>query len=210
MGGCSGPRQENPSALVRLHHPTGMRPRAGKLVHPLRMTIARGFNGRLRRMDSRRIPWPGRLAFIPVALASLAAFTLTGCGSNSSDNNSSANSPTASATASAGNTDAICKDVDAVKSSVSNLRNIPLNKDAVSTLSEQAHQISGQLDQLKTDAQASLRPQIDKVSAALKVLENSLSRVAASPSAANLSTIPAAISGVTSTTNDLRKALPDC
>ena len=184
------------------------------LVHPLRMTIVCLVNGRLRCMEPRRIPWPGRLAFIPVTLASLAAFTLTGCGSNSSDNSSSGNSPTASATASAtaspGNTEAICKDVDALKSSISDLRNVQVNKDAVSNLSTQAHQISADLDQLKADAQASLRPQIDKVSAALKVVESTLSRAAANPTAANLSAIPAAISGLTSTSSDLVKALPDC
>jgi uncharacterized phage infection (PIP) family protein YhgE len=177
------------------------------------MTITCADGGRLPRMEFRRMTRPGRLAFIPVTLTSLAAFTLSGCGSNSSDNNSSVSSPTASAssaTASAGNTEAVCKDVDALKSSVSDLRNVKVNKDAVSNLSQQAHQISTDLDQLKTDAQASLRPQIDKVSAALKVVESTLSRAAANPTAANLSAIPAAISGLTSTTSDLVKALPNC
>jgi hypothetical protein len=55
-----------------------------------------------------------------------------------------------------------------------------------------------------------LRPQIDKVSAAVRVLESSLSTAAATPSARNLSVIPPAIKGVTTTVNDLRAAFPDC
>ena len=165
-------------------------------------------------MESPRIPWSARLAGIPVILVSIAAITLSGCGSSSSNNTSGTSSPTSSAapsgTASAGDTKAICTDVDALKASVTDLRNVKLNSDTVTTVRRMADQISAQVDQLQTDAQASLRPQVDKVSAAVRVLESSLQTAAESPSARNLSVIPSAITGVTQTANDLRNALPDC
>jgi hypothetical protein len=163
-------------------------------------------------MESRRIPWPGRSAVIPVTLVSLAAFTLASCGSDSSNNNSPASSPTATAaaTSTAGNTEAICRDVNALKASIKSLGDIKLNSQTVPTLRRMADQISAQLDQLKTDAHGSLRPQIDKVSAALKVLESSLGNAASSPSVPNLSVIPGAISGVTSTVTQLVQAVPNC
>jgi hypothetical protein len=181
------------------------------------MTIVWENDGRLPDMpgmESRRIPWLGRLAVIPVTLVSLAAITLAGCGSDSSDNNSPASSPTATATATgtgtAANSAAVCRDVNALEASISDLRDVKLNSNTVTTVRRMADQIRAQLDQLKTDASGSLRPQIDKVSAALKVLEDSLSTAAASPSARNLSVIPGAVTGVTSTANELRQAVPNC
>jgi hypothetical protein len=178
------------------------------------MTIVQAGKGRLQNMEPRQIPWSGRLAVIPLIAASLAVITLSGCGSNSSDNSPGASSPTSTATsagtASPGDTGTICKDVDALKTSVTDLRNVKLNSNTVTTVRRMADQISAQVDQLKTDASASLRPQVDKVSAAVKVLESSLSNAAETPSVESLRVIPSAITGVTQTVNDLRTALPDC
>ena len=93
---------------------------------------------------------------------------------------------------------------------MTDLRNVKLNSNTVTTVRRMADQISAQVDQLKTDASASLRPQVDKVSAAVKVLESSLSNAAETPSVESLRVIPSAITGVTQTVNDLRTALPDC
>lgn len=163
-------------------------------------------------MESRRIPRPGRLAAIPVAIISVFILTLTGCGSKSSDNNSPASSPTASptSTATAGNTATLCRDVDALRSSITDLRNVPLNADALSTLSTKTDLISSRLAQLRADAPASLRPQIDKVSAALLVLKSNLGNAVASPSTRHLSVIPPAAVSVATAANNLRAALPDC
>jgi hypothetical protein len=182
------------------------------------MTPARRRSGTLHLMQSRRIQCPGRLAVIPVAVVSLAAVVLTGCGSNSSNNTPATNSPTAPATAvrttsapaSAGDTAALCRDADALRASVSDLRNVPLNADALSTLASKADAISSKLDQLAADAKGSLRPQTDKLSAALAVLKNSLRDAVASPSTRNLSVIPSAITSVTTAAGDVRTALPDC
>lgn len=178
------------------------------------MTIARRIGGMLVGMESRRLHWRGRLAVVPVALVSLLVIALTGCGSKSSDNNSATNSPSAPATAAgtttAGNTQALCRDVDALRAAISDLRNVKLNADAVPTMSNKVDLISTKLDQLKSDAKGSLRPQIDKVSAALRVLQSNLHSAVASPSLRNLSVIPPAIASVATTANDLRAALPNC
>src|SRR3954447_1099223 len=110
------------------------------------MTITFRAAGKLRRMTTRRIRRSGQVA---VLLVLPTALMMSGCGSNSSDNDSGSGS---SATAGSTATNAkVCQDLKDVKTSVSQLKDIPLSKDGLSTLSTKLDQISTQAHQLAKD-----------------------------------------------------------
>src|SRR3954453_16499201 len=106
-------------------------------------------------MTTRRIRRTGQVA---VLLLLPSALMLSGCGSDSSGDNSGSGS---SAAASSTGADAkVCQDVKDLRTSISALKDVPLNKDGLSALSSQLDQISTQAHQLATDARGSAQPQV--------------------------------------------------
>jgi hypothetical protein len=163
-------------------------------------------------MDGRRIPWHGRIALLAVLPA---VITLTSCGSGSSNNNSASNSASgsagSSAAASATGADAkVCQDVSTLRTSITDLKNIPLNKDGLSTLSTKLDQINTQVHQLATDAHSSVQPQIDQLSASVDALKADVQAAAKNPSGTTLSVLPSAVVSVATAAQSVSAALPDC
>jgi hypothetical protein len=173
------------------------------------MTIVRAAEGRLRGMAPGRVPRLARLAVIPVAVMTMA---VTGCSASPKSNSSSSGTtnPASPVSTASGSTNALCNDASAVRSSISELRNTPLNDQTVQTLSNKLDTIGNQVDQLKKDARGTLKPQLDQLSASLKVLRTNFEAAIKRPSGANLAAIPSAAESVSTAANNLRKAAPDC
>jgi hypothetical protein len=156
-------------------------------------------------MDARRIPWSGRVA-IAVMLPSV--LVLSSCGSDSSDDN--AGSGTSPAATSTGSDAKACQDVQDLRTSISQLKDVPLNKDGLSTLSTKLDQIRTQVHQLATDAHGSVKPEVDQLSASVDALKADVQAAVQSPSGTTLSALPSALAAVGTAAQNVRSALPNC
>jgi hypothetical protein len=169
------------------------------------MTIHYWPKGNVRRMNTRRILWHRRTAVLVILPSMLA---LASCGSNSSSDKPDAGS-TASTTA-AGSDAKTCRDVKNLRSSITQLKDVPLTKDGLSSLSTKLDSIQSQAQQLAKDAHGSLKPQLDALSASVNTLKTDVQAAVASPSGTTLSGLPSALVAVGTAAQNVSSALPNC
>ena len=99
----------------------------------------------------------------------------------------------------------VCDDLDALASSVGNLKDVQISENGPTALSADLTQIRQDLQQLGTDAAAEFGDDASKVESAVTSLRRSVATDMSEPSASTLSAVGAAIEGVASSLS----ALPD-
>jgi hypothetical protein len=105
------------------------------------------------------------------------------------------------------NTPAICGDVDALKSSISALKDVKLEQGALSTMQSKLMQVQDDYSRLKSDAKSQYSSQLQAVDSASASLKTSLQAASADPSAANLAALAAPLQALSSALADLQSAV---
>ena len=102
---------------------------------------------------------------------------------------------------------AACGSVDALETSVDNIKNIdPTSPDAVNELALGVANIQSDIEQVQTDAKDQFSSQIDAVSSSLATLKTSVSAAKANPTGGN---VAAAGAAVTPFTTDVQTLISD-
>ena len=101
----------------------------------------------------------------------------------------------------------ICSSVDALKSSVQNLRDVQVQQGAVSEIKSDAAEVKSDFDTLKTDAKGQYSTQIAAVNNALVATSNSANKAAAAPSASALLGLTASLKSLGTATAALTSAV---
>jgi hypothetical protein len=110
-------------------------------------------------------------------------------------------------TACGGDKPPVCDDVDALQSSVDNLKDVQVSENGLNALSSDLTQIKGDLQQLTTDAKAEFGDDVSKVDSAVKGLQSSVTAAKSAPSASSLSAVGTAVKGVQSSLSALQDAV---
>lgn len=117
----------------------------------------------------------------------LLAGTLTGCGGK--------------------NKPAVCNDIDSLKSSMTDLKNINIDKTTLTTLQNDVNKIRSQLSKTKTDAKAQFSSEISAVDQAASALNASVKAAVATPSAATIAVVGTSLQAFASSLSALEKAV---
>ncbi len=116
----------------------------------------------------------------------------------------------ASTLASCGSDDpAVCSSVDALQSSVANLKDTPLDKNGLSALESSLEQVGADAKQVRTDAGQQYESQVTAFTSSVSTLEASVEAAKAAPSAATLKPVATAVAGVGSEISALKQAVSD-
>ena len=104
---------------------------------------------------------------------------------------------------------AVCDDVDAVQSSVDNLKDAQVSENGLNAVKADLTQIQQDLKKLQTDAKAEFGGEASKVKTAVTSLEGSVNAAKSDPTASTLSAVGTAIKGVESSLTSLQNAVSD-
>jgi hypothetical protein len=138
-----------------------------------------------------------------LALAGGIMLLAAGCGSSSTP--SAAATPAASSAAATPQAiSAACKDVAALRTSLTNLTKITVGKDMGSQLAAKVNDVKANLDALKTHAHGEWSTQVDALKSSLTTLENAAKGL--SDGSTSVSDVVTAVGGVTSATTNLLAA----
>lgn len=102
---------------------------------------------------------------------------------------------------------AVCDDMDALRSSLADLRDLSVSKDGVDAVRAQLADVGDQVDQLKADASSEYQPQIDVVKGSETDLRTSLSAAKEGPTAQTLAQVADDLGALTSAVEDLGTAV---
>jgi len=106
-----------------------------------------------------------------------------------------------------GDKPAVCDDVDALQSSVDNLKDVQVSENGVNALTSQLTQIKQDLAQLGTSAEAEFGDDVSKVETAFTSLQSSVAAAKSERTAASVSAVGTAIEGVTSSLSAMQDAV---
>jgi len=104
---------------------------------------------------------------------------------------------------------AVCSSVDALKTSVEDLKNVEVSPSGLTKLQADLTQVRSDLSQVKTDAKEQYAGQIDAVDQAATSLSSGLSAAAGSPSVSTLASVGADIQSLSSALTALGAAVKD-
>ncbi len=102
---------------------------------------------------------------------------------------------------------AVCDDMDALRQSVTNLRDTSVAKDGVDAVRSDLQEMGDNLDQLAGDASSEYAPQITAVKSRASELRASLDSAKATPSAQSLSQIEGGVEALTTAVDGLGTAV---
>ena len=102
---------------------------------------------------------------------------------------------------------AVCDDVDALQSSIDNLKDVQVSENGLNAMSSTLTQIKQDLQQLGADAKAEFGDEADAVRAAVTSLEESVDGAKADPSGTTLSAVGTAVTGVDTSLSALTEAV---
>jgi hypothetical protein len=102
---------------------------------------------------------------------------------------------------------AVCSDVDSLKTSIGNVKDVQIGQGALGKIGDSLDQVKQDLSKLKTDAKQQYGSQLDQVQQALDSVSSSLTTAKNSPSVTSLTGVAAAVSSVVSGLESLEKAV---
>jgi hypothetical protein len=143
------------------------------------------------------------------------ALLVAACSSGSSSSGA-AGAPAASATSSSASAApsanaALCQDVAALRTSVSNLTHISVSKDAVNEIKSNLADVQSKLNTLTAHARGQWHSQTTELKAALDKLSTAASDLKANPGVSTVSGVVTAVGGVTTAASNLLAATStDC
>jgi len=101
----------------------------------------------------------------------------------------------------------ICSSVDALKSSVQNLRDVQVQQGAVSEIKSDAAEVKSDFDTLKSEAKGQYSTEIAALNNALVATSNSANKAAAAPSGSALLGLTASVKSLGTATSALTSAV---
>ncbi len=134
----------------------------------------------------------------PAACLAAAAFlvgpiTLTGCGGSDTTTK----------------TPAICSDIDALKTSVDDLKKVDVTQNGLATLKESLTKVQSDLKKVTDDAKKQYLTEVDAVDQAASSLAASLEAATVSPSAQTIAAVGVAVQALTASLKALESAVKD-
>jgi prophage DNA circulation protein len=145
-----------------------------------------------------------RLAGWTVTAAAAVLMMLTaGCGSSSGSSPASTPSPAASSTTATANA-LICQDVDALRTSLTNLTHVKVGSGASAALTADLNDVKAKLDTLAGDAGSQWNGQISGLKTALSALQKAVTGLGNGTS--SLTNVATALGGVKNSAQDLLTA----
>jgi hypothetical protein len=170
---------------ARRVHPRGRTARAAAGAEHADMTLMRPRPMRPRPMRPRRVR---SISMAILALAGLAlVLTLVSC----------AQTPRART----------CEEFDGVRSAVQDTRNVNLSENGMVALDSALAHVKTELQMLRADLSADLRPHTDAVAASVDKLRNSVSEARANPTSTAFAAVNTGLQQLRITVNDLRTAV---
>jgi len=103
-------------------------------------------------------------------------------------------------------TPAVCSSVDALKTSVTDLQDVKIDKNALTTLQDSFNQIKSDLTKLTSDAEDEFATEVDAVTKAASSVSSSL-EAAAAPTAATVTAVGVAIESLGTSLRALEEAV---
>jgi hypothetical protein len=104
---------------------------------------------------------------------------------------------------------AICGQVDELRSSIDNLRQVDIRESGLNSLTAAVENVEAELRQVGTEAESEYKPQVDSVKAAASQLSSSVSAAVAAPTAASLAAVGTAVRSVDAAFQSLQDAVAD-
>jgi copper chaperone CopZ len=101
----------------------------------------------------------------------------------------------------------VCDDVDALQTSVGNLKDVQIKDNGLNALSTDLTQVQKDVRQLGTDAKAEFGDEANKVKTAVASLQGSVTAAKSDPTASTLSAVGAAVRTVQSSLTALQDAV---
>ncbi|HEY2879114.1 hypothetical protein [Nocardioides sp.] len=124
---------------------------------------------------------------LTAAVVLMASFTVSGCGGNSKP--------------------AICSDVDSLKSSITELRDVKLEAGALATLQSDLTNVQTDLSKVKSEAKTQYAAEISSVDQAAASLSASLKTASTTPSVAALAAVATDVSALGASLSALQDAV---
>ena len=100
-----------------------------------------------------------------------------------------------------------CEELDGVRSAVQNLRNVNLSENGLVALDTALTQIETELEMLRADLSADLRPHADAVAASVDKLRNNVAEARSNPTSTTLAAVQAGLQQLRMTVKDLGAAV---
>jgi predicted small secreted protein len=124
---------------------------------------------------------------LTAAVVLMASFTVSGCGGNSKPG--------------------ICSDVDSLKSSITELRDVKLEAGALATLQSDLTNVQTDLSKVKSEAKTQYAAEISSVDQAAASLSASLKTASTTPSVAALAAVATDVSALGASLSALQDAV---
>jgi hypothetical protein len=130
---------------------------------------------------------PRSARYLIAAVVLMASSTVAGCGGSSKP--------------------AICSDVDSLKSSVTELRDVKLEAGALATLQSDLTKVQSDLSEVKSEAKSQYAAEINSVEQAAASLSTNLKAASATPSVQSLAAVATNVSALGASLSALQDAV---
>jgi hypothetical protein len=101
----------------------------------------------------------------------------------------------------------VCSDASALKTSVENLKSVPISKSGLTTLGNDVSTIQKQLNTLQSSAKSQFGPQISALRESLATLRPAVAAATAGPSVSTLAAVATGTAKVVQSANSLQSAV---
>ena len=102
---------------------------------------------------------------------------------------------------------AVCSDLDALRASVENLKDVNISENGMTAFTSGLSQIGGDLDQLGADAKSQYQSEVAAVRQALDTLGSSVNSAVADPGPTSFAAVRTAVAGVGDSLSGLDSAV---
>lgn len=130
---------------------------------------------------------PRSVRYLTAAVVLMASFTVSGCGGSSKP--------------------AICSDVDSLKTSITDLRDVKLEAGALATLQSDLTKVQTDLSKVKDEAKTQYSTEISSVEQAAASLSTNLKAASDTPSVASLAAVATDVSALGAALSALQDAV---